>query len=190
MKLFDILGKVGGAIVKTVVPGGGLIVDLVNEFMPADKKLPSGATGSDMQAAVDGLPADQRAQLMDREFDVEEVQIRESNDTLRTMLESDAKSPHTTRPKIAYQSFQVVAFSNVVAISIWAWAVINSADPLESVTNGWPFILAITGTLTTLLLAYFGILKQEHKNRLDAATGSTPAAGGGILSGLIKKVVG
>ena len=62
MKLLDILGKVGGAVVKTMVPGGGLIIDVVNEFLPDDKKLPADATGSDMQAAVDKLPPDQRAQ--------------------------------------------------------------------------------------------------------------------------------
>jgi len=189
MKLWDIVKTVGSAALQVALPGtGSLIVGAVNELLPDDQKLPAGATGDDINNAIAKLPPEKQASLMEKEFDVEITQIKESNSTVRAMLESEAKSPHTTRPKIALEAFYVVAYSNILAISIWAWAVITSDNPLKNLTDGWPFILAVTATFTTLLLAYFGILKQEHKNKLDAANGvSTPAGNTGILSSIIKR---
>ena len=98
MKLWDVVKSVGSAVVREVVPGGGILVDAVNEFLPDDKKLPSNATGKDIDAAVSSLPPDQRARVMEKEFDVDLAHIRQSNETVRAMLEADAKAPHTTRP--------------------------------------------------------------------------------------------
>lgn len=184
MKLLDIIGKVGGAVVKTMVPGGGLIIDVVNEFLPDDKKLPADATGSDMQAAVDKLPPDQRAQLMGREFD---VQIEEHH-TLQAMLQAEQGSTQTTRPRIALGSFQLVAFVTVVVVSLWAYAVaIENEKLVAAVVDGWPFVAAVIAPFVTLLWAYFGVLKNEQRNRLNAANGSTAGPLGGIISKLIKR---
>lgn len=184
MKLLDILGKVGGAAVKAFVPGGGLIVDVVNEFLPDDKKLPADATGSDMKEAVDSLPPEQRAQLLGREFD---VQI-EQHHTLQAMLQAEQSSQHTTRPRIALGSFQLVAFVSIVAISLWAYAVAIKDDELvAAVTDGWPFVAAVVGPFVTLLWAYFGVLKQEQRNRLNAVNGSTGGALSSIISNIIKR---
>lgn len=184
MKLLDILGKVGGAVVKTMVPGGGLIIDVVNEFLPDDKKLPADATGPDMQAAVDSLPPDQRAQLLGREFD---VQIEEHH-TLQAMLQAEQGSTHTTRPRIALGSFQLVAFVTVVVVSLWAYAVaIENEKLVAAVVDGWPFVAAVIAPFVTLLWAYFGVLKNEQRNRLNAANGSTAGPLGGIISKLIKR---
>jgi len=184
MKLLDILGKVGGAVVKTMVPGGGLIVDVVNEFLPDDKKLPADATGSDMQAAVDSLPPDQRAQLLGREFD---VQI-EQHHSLQAMLQAEQSSTHTTRPRIALGAFHLVAFVSIVAISLWAYAIAaGDEEMVTAVTDGWPFVAAVVGPFVTLLWAYFGVLKQEQRNRLNAANGSTSGALSSIISQIIKR---
>lgn len=184
MKLLDILGKVGGAVVKTMVPGGGLIVDVVNEFLPDDKKLPADATGSDMQAAVDSLPPDQRAQLLGREFD---VQI-EQHHTLQAMLQAEQSSTHTTRPRIALGAFHLVAFVSIVAISLWGYAIAaGDENMVEKVTDGWPFVAAVVGPFVTLLWAYFGVLKQEQRNRLNAANGSTSGTLSSIISNIIKR---
>ena len=182
MKLLDILGKVGGAVVKTMVPGGGLLVDVVNEFLPDDKKLPSDATGSDMQAAVDSLPPDQRAQLLGREFDVQVEQHR----SLQAMLRAEQASTHTTRPRIAMLSFHLVAFVSIVAILLWACAIAAGDESMvTAVTEGWPFVAALVGPFVTLLWAYFGVLKQEQRNRLNAANGSTS----GVLSSIISQIM-
>jgi hypothetical protein len=112
MKLWDIVKNVGGEIVKSVVPGGGLLVEAVNAFLPDDKKVAKDATGDQLRTAVESLPAKQRAELMEKEFDVDIVQIKESNQTVRTMLEQDAKNPHTTRPYIAKHAFHYRTFDN------------------------------------------------------------------------------
>ena len=126
---------------------------------------------------------------MEKEFDVSITQIKESNSTVRAMLESDTKNPHTTRPYIAKGAFHVVAFVVIVTISVWAYGVfIRDDDLVKTVMGGWQFVLAVIGPLVTLLWAYFGVLKQEHKNKLDAANGSsTPAGIAGILSSIIKR---
>ncbi len=190
MKLWDIVKTVGSAALQVALPGtGSLIVGAVNELLPDDKKLPAGATGDDVNNAIAKLPPEQQASVMEKEFDVSITQIKESNSTVRTMLESDAKNPHSTRPYIAKGSFHVVAFVVIVTISVWAYGVLVSDDSLvKTVMGGWQFVLAVIGPLVTLLWAYFGVLKQEHKNKLDAANGSsTPAGIAGILSSIIKR---
>jgi hypothetical protein len=190
MKLWDIVKTVGSAALQVALPGtGSLIVGAVNEFLPDDKKLPAGATGDDIGGAISRLPAADQAAIMEKEFDVEITQIKESHSTVRTMLESDAKNPHSTRPYIAKNSFHVVAFSIIMIVSVWAYGVM-SGDLLivKAVVEGWPFIIAAIGPLVTLLWSYFGVLKQEHKNRLDAANGgSTPAGVSGILSKILNR---
>ncbi len=188
MKLWNIAKDIGVGLIKEVVPGGGLLIKAINAVLPDGMDLPDDATGDDINHIVSSLPPEQQAQIMNKEFDVEMTQIKESNETVRVMLESDVKNPHSTRPYIAKHSFHVVAFTDLLAISIWAWAVITSENPLKNLTEGWPFILAVTGTLTTLLLAYFGILKQEHKNKLDAAAGAPQPSGlAGLISSFIKR---
>lgn len=190
MKLWDIVKSLGSAALQVALPGtGSLIIGAVNGLLSDDKKLPITATGHDVSAAIASLPPDQQASVMEKEFDVDIIQITESNATLRTMLETEAKSPHTTRPYIAKGSFHVVAFAIIVAVSLWAYAVLRENEGLVStVMNGWPFILGVTAPLVTLLSAYFGILKKEQKNKLDAAQGnSTPAGIAGILSSLINR---
>jgi hypothetical protein len=190
MKLWDIVKTVGSAALQVALPGtGSLIVGAVNEFLPQNKKLPAGATGDDIGAAISHLsPADQ-ALIMEKEFEVEITQIKESHSTVRAMLDSDAKNPHSTRPYIAKGSFHVVAFSIIAIVSVWACGVLSGDSAMtKAVVEGWPFILAAIGPLVTLLWAYFGILKQEHKNRLDAANGgSTPGGVSGILSKILNR---
>jgi hypothetical protein len=190
MKLWDIVRTVGSAALQVALPGtGSLIVGAVNEFLPQDKKLPAGATGDDIGAAIAHLPAADQALIMEKEFEVEITQIKETNSTLRAMLDSDAKNPHSTRPYIAKGSFHVVAFSIISVISVWSYGVIlGDSAMVKEVVGGWPFVIAVIGPLVTLLWAYFGILKQEHKNKLDAANGgSTPAGVSGILSKILNR---
>ncbi len=189
MKLWDILKGVGSAVISNVVPGGGLLIGAINEMLPEDKKLPANATGTQVSATIESLPPDQKADVMKKEFDVDLIQIKESNETLRVMLDSDANNPHSTRPYIAKGSFHVVAFAIVTVVSVWAYGVLVSDDSMiKTVVEGWPWLLAVLAPLVVLLHAYFGVLKQEHKNKLDAATGGS-ATGGivGVLHSLINR---
>jgi hypothetical protein len=189
MKLLEILGKVGSSIVREVVPGGGLIVDAVNTFLPDDKKLPANASGADITRAAASLPPEQQAALMSKEFDIEITEIKESYATVRAMLDSDAKNPQSTRPYIAKHAFHVVAFTLTLTVSMWAYGVgSGKVDIIKEVNAGWPFVLTIIGTPVALLMAYFGILKTESKNRLDAASGgAAPSGVASVLASIFKR---
>jgi len=170
MKLLDIIKNVGAGVITSVVPGGGLILDAVNAFLPEGKKLPSTATGSDLGSAVASLPAAQRTSLLEKQFDAEITQIRESYETIRAMLDSDAKNPQSTRPYIAKHSFHVIALVVIAVIALWSYAVgSENIEMTQAVMDGWPFVLAVVAPFVVLLRAYFGILKNESANRLDAA---------------------
>jgi hypothetical protein len=187
MKLLDIVKTVGAAAVRTMVPGGGLILQAVNEFLPDDKKLPADATGEQVRSAVESMPAEYQAELINKDFDVEITQIKQSNETLRVMLQADASSTHTTRPYIAKHAFHVVALVAIVAIGIWGYGVTTKqADLVDAVTGGWPFVAAVIAPFVLLLRSYFGILKHEHRQRLNGgAEQSTPSGLGGMISAII-----
>ena len=188
MKLWDIIKSVGSAAIQTALPGAGtMIVNGVNAFLSDDDKLPVDATGDQIGDAISKLPPEQQSQVLMKEYDVKKEQIIQSYSALKTMLEANGKSTHTTRPKIAYQAFQVIAFVNIVAISLWAWAVVNSDNPLQSINDSWAFLTALTGTLTTLLLAYFGVLRDEIKDRFNAAQGHKVDPVGGLIGKLFKR---
>lgn len=189
MKLWDVIKTVGAGIVREVVPGGGLLVEAVNAFLPKDKKLEVTATGEDINKAIAGLSPEKQAALLEKEFDVDLTQIKESNATVRAMLESDAKNPQSTRPFIAKGAFFVIAGVDTVAVGAWAYGVLKENEEVVSaVMDGWPFILAVIGPLVVLLHAYFGVLKVEHKDRLSAAGGSSEPSGiVGLIASLVKR---
>lgn len=183
MKLLNILKQVGGGIIKSVIPGSG-IIGIVNGLLSSGNKLSNDASGDDVSRAISHLPEGDRIKLLDRKFD---VKIKEL-ETLQTMLTADATMPHTTRPYIAKHSFHVIAFAIVGPISIWCYAVFNAHTVMaKSIIDGWPFVLAAIGPLVYLLHAYFGILKSEQKNKLDASNGVSHAEGLGAFIGNIFK---
>lgn len=188
MKLKDIIGG-AAAIAGTLNPAIGAAIGLVNGFLPDDKKLPETATGSEVANAIQTLPPGQQASLLEKEIDLETTKIKESNETVRMMLESDAKNPHSTRPYIAKHSFHVVAFTIIIVVSLWAYAVGSDKQAMvKTIMEGWPFILGVLGPLVVLLRTYFGVLKQEQSNKLNAAN-KQPVGGGmaSLVAGLIKK---
>lgn len=185
MNLWDIIKTAGSAVISATVPGGAAVISLVNAVLPDDKKLPETATGDQVRGALSSLPPEQQSELMNKQFDVDITQIKESGSALRTMLESESKSTHSSRAFIAKGSFLAVAFISCALVIGWFFAVLTKdASLVKSVMDGWPFVAAITGFFTALLRAYFGILKGESKNRLDTASGKQPVAG--LLSALIK----
>jgi len=104
------------------------------------------------------------------------------------MLAANAKSTHTTRPKIAYQSFQVIGFSTIAVVSAWAYAVVTKdTDMIGMIKNSWMFIFAVITPLVTVLHAYFGVLRDETKDRFNAAQGHKVDGVSGLLGRLFKK---
>ena len=190
MKLWDIAKNLGSAALQVALPGAAsAIIAGVNVFLSDDEQLPVTATGHDVTNAIAKLPPEQQASVMEKEFDVDITQIREAKSTLRTMLESEVKSPQSTRPKIALGAFRLVSFITILIVSMWSYAILKGDKELvKAIVDGWPLVAVLIGPFVGWLNNYFGVLKQEHKNRLDAANGSsTPAGIAGILSTLIKR---
>lgn len=169
MNIWEIAKKVGTGIIKNVVPGAGAVIDIVNEFLPDDKKLTDNSTGEHIETAINSLPADQRAALMQREFDVK----IEEHKTLQTMLTADATSTHTTRPYIAKHSFHLLALVTLLIVVGWLYGVFKQDEAIvDAIVNGWPFVASIVGPFVGLLFAYFGILRKEGETKVGAATGN------------------
>jgi len=188
MKLWDIVKNVGALAFSSAVPGGSLILGAVNSFLPDDKKLPEGATGDDVSKAINTLPPEQQSEVLMKEFDVKIEEIKQSHNSLQTMLKANAESKHTTRPKIAYQSFQILAFSVVVVITVWAYAIITGdAEIITIINDSYLFIGVLVAPLVTVLHASFGVLTQESENRLNDAQGHKVDPVGGLISKLFKK---
>jgi len=189
MKLKDILKKVGGAVIKEAVPGGGMILAAVNELLPSVAKLGEGATGRDIEVAIESLPPDQRAEIMGKRYDVEIAEIKETSASLQAALHADAINPQSTRPKIAYQCFQVAAAISLLVVSVWAYAIgTGNATLVDAVTSGWPFVGMVVGPFFVILRGYFGILRDEQKNKLDAGNGNpTTNIVGGIVGKLLNR---
>lgn len=188
MNIWEIVKTVGPRILDVALPGAGVALQAVNAFLPDDKKLPATATGEQLGAAMQSLTPEQQATLAEKQFDVEIVEIQESHSTVRAMLESDAANPHTTRPYIAKQAFHVIAFSIIATTAMWSYAVLIENDTMvKTIMDGWVFVVGVNGTLATLLLAYFGVLRKEHKQKMDAANGAAPQTG---LAGIISAIAG
>lgn len=185
-KLWDIVKTVGSTALQVALPGtGSAIVAAVNEFLPDDSKLPGTATGNDAVNAIQKLSPEAQASVMNKQFDVDIERLRQQYGTIQTMLTSDATMQHTTRPYIAKGAFHVVAFVTIVTISIWSYAIATGDDSMvTAVVNGWPFILGVVGPLVVLLHAYFGVLRKEQQNKLNAANGHAIVSG---ISSLFKK---
>ncbi len=183
MNLLNILTAAGTAVLDTLVPGAGNIIAAVNAVLPDDKQLPGKATGNQVSQALDILSPEQRVNVLDKHFKVDISTINARQAALTTMLVQDATSTQTTRPKIALGSFYLLAFLCSVIIIGWFSAImLHDNDLVKSIVAGWPFVLGIIGPFTALLRAYFGILKTEHRDRLDSVSGQKT----GLLATILK----
>lgn len=189
MKLKNILKKVGAQVFKDVVPGGGVLLSVVDELLPKDKKIAPDATGADIMAQIEGLPEKDRGAIFDRQFDIKETEIKEKSATLQAMFAADAASTHTTRPYIAKHSFHVVALvSFLVALALLVAVARGESDMVEALGKAWLLITGILAPFVMLLRAYFGILKTEQENKLNASQGNPVVSGvAGLLTKIIKK---
>lgn len=185
MKISKILRKAAG-IAGIAFPPLGAAIEVVNEFLPADKKLPVSATGAEVEQAIEALPPAERAQILDREIQLE---ITESNNW-REIVESLAKVDETgksTRPRIALIMAYVVAFAVLASVSaVLAAVFMQNESLLLAMSNTWPLIIAMIGTPTFLLRAYFGDRTKEKQSRYNMVQGKP--AGGGAIETIIRAI--
>lgn len=186
MDIGSIIKKVGGAVVKSVIPGGGLIIDLVNELLPNDNQLGGSATGTDIEAAINGLPPGERDKLLAKKLDIEETEIKEWSNVVSTLAQADAAGS-STRPKIALLMAYIVAGTISLFVIVWAGAMaFGGAETLKQLGDFWPMMLAILGPPITLLRAYFGMRTKEKQARYSGAFGMPMP--GGLISTIVSAI--
>jgi len=186
MNLLNIAKTIGSVAINVAAPG---LLTAINAALPTGVNLPEAATGADLQQAVDQLPPDQRAEVLTRQLDVRLAAIDQAGQSNRTMLATEQASQHTTRPYIAKGAFHVVAFCSLAVISVWCVGVLRGDVAVITAANsGADLVIYLLGPLVALLWAYFGILKTEQRQRLDAAN-SHPSGGLGALVGAVAAMV-
>lgn len=172
MDFLDIVKKAGVEIFTDAIPMGGTILKVINGMLPDDSKLPLDATGKQIEEAVKTMPPELRQKIELKSFDVEMTNIKESHETARQMLISDAINPHSTRAKTAYQAFLLVALISMTIVLGWLYAVLTSNPELTSaIMNGWVFVGAVIAPFVVWIDRYFGILRKERESKLNAANG-------------------
>ena len=187
MKFLKVLGPAAG-IAGALVPALRPALTLLNEFLPADKKLPATASGQDVTAAFAALPAEQQQQI-DARAQVELAHIRADTDMLTAMVSVESATSNT-RPRIAYMMAATVVIAVLVMMTLWtraAW--VGDAAALAQLAGSWELMLAILATPSVLLRAYFGMRTREKTARYAASVGQDVGAGG-IVSSLVGMVRG
>jgi hypothetical protein len=180
MKLLDIAKKVGKSVVSQMVPGGDLLIELVNGYVDG-KPLTNDATGDQLRGALAHVPP----AIMARDFDVKFVEL--AAETQQIMLQTEMNSQHSTRPRIAWWSFVVVAIISLAVVFMLGYAVlIKDMKLVAAVAGASTLVLTIVGPFVALLYAYFGILKHEQRHKLSAALGEAPTS---LLKGLLSRVI-
>ena len=183
MKLGGVLKKVGSAVLSSVIPGGGLILDVVNELLPGDKKLGRSASGDDVRRAIDTLPPEQRNKLLEKELDVEITEIKEWSKVVESLSKADA-SGSSTRPRISLMMARTVCFAIILFVSVWVVAIFrDQGTTLKQLHEAWPLMLTVLATPTALLRAYFGMRTKEKKSRYDMTSKDQPK--GDMLASII-----
>ncbi len=187
MNLGSVLRKAGSAVISSVVPGGGLIVDIINEFLPSDKKLPATATGADAQAAIDGLTPELRLQLMTRELAVEIAETNAWSSVQNSLAMADATG-NTTRPVIANRmSWLVVLQVCSLMFAVLYGAITKDNTVLDTLSNSWEMITASMGIPTAVLLQYFGKRTKEKIERYNLAMNNSKATLGDAIKTMFQK---
>jgi len=188
MNIGKILTTVGMGILKNVIPGVGIVVDTVNAFLPDDKKISPDSTGQQAINAINSLSPDLQAQVFSKQLDVEIVEVQEYTKVISALAEAD-KTGNSTRPAIALMMARVTAFAIVISVTVWAYAVMmNLVSMMTQLKESWPLLVAILGTPTALLRAYFAMRTGEKKARYNMSQNKLPETNG--LAGLVNGVTG
>lgn len=182
MDIKSILLKVGKVALKNVVPGAGIVIDAVNEFLPSEKKLSKDATGTETMTAINELPPEKAMEIFSKELDVEIAEEEGFTNRFQAAMEAD-KTGNTTRPKIALMMaevtcFEIMVFSIVLCVAIAT----DRYDMVDTVKATWPLVLTMIATPTALLRSYFAMREREKKARYQMANNQNVSAGNVVES--------
>jgi len=180
MKISDIFDAVKGplaSVAVSMIPFGPQLLGVVNALLPDDKKLPETATGSQIADAVESLPPEQRASLMEKRIDLQIAREEGWTDRYKAMTAADGQS---TRPRIALMmAWSVVAVIGLFTAAIAYQTAQNGLSGLSDAAEAWPLIAALLGIPSGLLGKYFGEIRREQAQRLGVDKS-------GLVAGLSK----
>lgn len=182
MKISDILRGAAG-VLGTMNPALGAAIGVINGFLPDDKKLPVTANGEQALKAIEELPPNQRAQIMNSEIELEKAKIESWSKIQQTLSVADSAGA-STRPKIAIIMAWTVVLSVVPFSAGLAFALFTGNHELiDRIDESWPPLVALIGTPTVLLRAYFGMRTDEKIARYSASIGKE--SNRGLFSSII-----
>jgi hypothetical protein len=185
----QILMKAGSSVLRSVVPGAGAVIDLVNAFLPEDKKLPEDATGTQAHDAIQSLPPDQRSQVLMKELDVEVEEIRGWTEVVKALSEAD-QAGASTRPQIAKAMSTVLVFMLLSFTVAWVYSVVaTNVAVLRQISSSWEIFVVVLGYPMWVIKRYFGARETDKKVRAAAALGQPPDLGG-VFKGIMKTFKG
>lgn len=165
MNFSDILKSVAGplaSVAASLIPGGPLILKVINEVLPDDKQLGSDATGQQIADAVESLPPEARASLMEKRIDLDIAVERGMTERYQAMAASDGQE---TRARIVTKAMN--ALIGITAAFVAATVYVYATSGAEVAFSGEMAAVfgVITGTFAYVVRAYFGDLRTEAKSR-------------------------
>lgn len=185
MDLWNIAKTVGTAVFANAVPGGAAMLGVVNAFLPDDNKLPKNATGADVDKAVSCLTAEQKAELLSKQYDVKLAEIKQGNETLRAMFVAPG---HKTRAKIALMVAYLLTLIGAAFAACYMYAAFtHDAILIIELNNAGVAIGTLTAPLVMVLSRYFGVLAKESSDAQNASNNFQNTSG---LASLISTLKG
>ena len=185
----------GGAI-ASAVPGLGVALGMVNEFLPPDRKLPETSTGQDIMDAYSNDIDESSREALDSRTEVELATLKAEENMLNAMVSVEDKGSNT-RPKIALiMTWAVVVESGAYLLLMFmslAYAILCAPEhgdkalaTVDLITGAWPAFAALITPKLSIIGYYFGRRTMEKKSRYAAATGVQSV---GPMGGLISMIM-
>jgi hypothetical protein len=117
----------------------------------------------------------------------EEATDQNWEDRMRIHADVD-KAGASTRPKIALMMAKIVAFTVIGLTSALFVSIFKGdSETIKQLQMGWPLMLAILGTPTALLRAYFAMRTKEKTARYDMTASMPPKSLVNDIVGMFKK---
>lgn len=170
MKIRDILKTTAG-LAGALNPAVGAAVQLFNALAPKDQQIPADASRDSLALAIERLPPETRERLLEHDLEVQLAEVDAWARIQQSHSEADAANA-STRPLIAVMMAGVVAVSIVpISLALAYAVVINNTQMVGFIDNAVLPLLALIGTPTLLLRAYFGMRTKEKQARYAASVG-------------------
>ncbi|TQV85204.1 hypothetical protein FKG94_03165 [Exilibacterium tricleocarpae] len=152
-------------------PVGAALLSIVNKYLPVTDALPATATGVDVESAIGGLTAGDRAKVYQQFAAVRIAESQNFTANVRAMAQVDMTG-HSTRPLIALMMAWLVVVCALATVGGYVYAIVLAdAVMAKSVADSWLFVGAVLATPTYLLRAYFGLRTTEKQSRYAASNG-------------------